>query len=64
MIDGQPQEMDCTGEFAIAVKGTGADLIHGKAESKILRRVFMRIVGSDLATPDEDEPITGEVVKS
>jgi hypothetical protein len=63
MIDGQPQEMDCTGDYSIAVKGTGADLIHGKAESKILRRVFMRIVGSDLATPDEDEPLTVDAVK-
>lgn len=64
LMHGQPQEMDCTGDFAIAVKGTGADLIHGKAESKMLRRVFMRIVGSDLATPDEDESLTVEAVKS
>jgi hypothetical protein len=55
LMHGQPQTMDCTGEFSIAVKGVGVDLLHGKAESKMLRRIFQRIAGSDLAGPDEDE---------
>lgn len=55
LMHGQPQEMDCTGEFSIAVKGTGVDLLHGKAESKMLRRVFQRVAGSDLAGPEEDD---------
>jgi len=63
LMDGEPQEMDCTGDYSIAVKGAGVDLLHGKAESKMLRRVFMRIVGSDLATPDEDDAPVIEAAK-
>lgn len=62
LMNGQPQEMDCTGEFSIAVKGSGVDLLVGKAESKMLRRVFMRVAGSDLAAPDEDEIVSQPLV--
>jgi hypothetical protein len=49
LIDGQPQSIDCTGEYSIPVKGVGVDLLVGKAESKLLRRIYQRLVGSDIA---------------
>lgn len=47
-------------ECDIPVKGTGCDLLLGKAESKLLRRIYARITGSDVAdvASGEDESTT------
>jgi hypothetical protein len=64
-LHGIDQSMDCTGEYSIAVKGVGVDLLVGKAESKMLRRIYARLAGSDLATPEEEELIShGEAMQT
>lgn len=58
--DGQADELLCEGSYAIAVRvnsAMGIDAIVGKAESKLLRRIYERLVGSEqLLLPDEDDP--------
>jgi hypothetical protein len=64
-LRGISQSMDCTGDYAIAVKGAGVDLLVGKAESKMLRRIYARLAGSDLATPEEEELLVqGESIQA
>lgn len=47
-------------ECEIPVKGSGCDLLLGKAESKLYRRIYSRLTGSELAdvasAEDESEP--------
>lgn len=66
-MNGIADELDCFGDYSIAVKvnnAMGVDAIQGKAESKLLRRIHARIAGTELSVPDPDEPgvIDGEVV--
>ncbi len=54
-LHGEPQSIDCTGQFAIPVKrneSMGIDAILGKAESKLLRRIYSQLIGSDWAPMD------------
>ena len=52
-LDGQPDELEC--EIPIRVnQGMGADAILGKAERKLRARVWNRLTGSVMATPDAD----------
>jgi hypothetical protein len=44
-IGGIPDSIECD----IPVKGTGCDLLLGKAESKLYRRIYSRLTGSDLS---------------
>jgi hypothetical protein len=53
MINGKPDSLECE----IPVKGSGCDQLLGKAESKLYRRVYNRLTGSELAdvASGEDE---------
>lgn len=55
-VNGQPDSIECE----IPVKGSGCDLLLGKAESKLYRRIYSRLTGSELAdvasAEDEIEP--------
>lgn len=62
-----PDEMVCEGAYAIPIRvnaAMGVDAILGKAESKLYRRIYDRLVGSDLALPDVEEAPTAEQVET
>ena len=54
-LAGTPDSLECE----IPVKGAGCDLLLGKAESKLYRRIYSRLTGSDLADVGsaEESPI-------
>ena len=60
-IGGVPDSL----EVEIPVKGSGCDLLLGKAESKLLRRIYARITGSDFSdvgSADEELPAETAVI--
>ncbi len=59
-LKGQPMEMNCVGPEAIPVKlneGMGADGAIGKAEARILARIYRDLTGSDHSDCDETEDL-------
>lgn len=56
---GKDYSMSCHGDFRIPIrinKGMGADAILGKAESKLLRRIYQQCTGSAVDA-DPEEPL-------
>ncbi len=58
---GQPGELLCEGNYAIPIKvnkGMGTDAIQGKAQSKMLRRIYKIITNIDPDDGDQNDPST------
>lgn len=58
-LNGVADSLVCEGDYAIPIKvnnSMGADAIQGKAESKLWKRVFERISGSDFDLDEEVDP--------
>lgn len=57
-LNGIGDALICEGSYAIPIrvnKAMGIDAIIGKAESKIFRRIYDRLMGSELSLPDPEE---------
>ena len=60
MLDGKPDSIECEGDYAIPIrvnKAMGTDAVIGKAESKLWKRVYEKLTGSefDLSSDAEAE---------
>lgn len=67
--NGREEHMECSGDYAIPVRindGMGMDAIIGKAESKLWKRVYNRLLGTELlnvrVVGEDPDEIDGEVV--
>lgn len=60
-LHGVTDALVCEGDYSIPVRvneAMGIDAIQGKAMSKLLRRIYERLVGSQLSVPSTDEVTT------
>ncbi len=55
-LNGKPMSLELVGQHAVFVKGTTADEIIGKAERKIMARVYADLTGSEHDDGEIDDP--------